>query len=136
MLYLRDYVLRAKLWLEVSELSITCKKIQGFLLVMGVGLASIAIAVLAGCECLGGTSIYTAPPIADDRRLRHGLSQKEEGVGGQPRSHLPGRGRIVKHPEDATGSLLAAWLLKVTEPASRGILDADLTRFELATSAM
>lgn len=48
LLYLRAYVLRATLRLDANEVSITREEIQGFLLMMGVGLASIAIADLGG----------------------------------------------------------------------------------------
>ena len=48
LLYLRAYVLRGALELDAHETSITREEIQNFLLTMGVGLASIAIAVLGG----------------------------------------------------------------------------------------
>ena len=48
LLYLRAYVLRDALGLDAYERSKTREEIQGFLLAMGVGLISIAIAVLGG----------------------------------------------------------------------------------------
>jgi hypothetical protein len=48
LLYLRAYVLRDALGLDANERSKTREEIQGFLLAMGVGLISIAIAVLGG----------------------------------------------------------------------------------------
>ena len=48
LLYLRAYVLRDALGLDAYERSKTREEIQGFLLTMGVGLISIAIAVLGG----------------------------------------------------------------------------------------
>jgi uncharacterized membrane protein len=47
-MYLRAYRLRADLELDARELSVTREEIQGFLLNMGVGLLSMAIAVLGG----------------------------------------------------------------------------------------
>jgi uncharacterized membrane protein len=48
LLYLRAYVLRDALGLNAYERSKTREEIQGFLLTIGVGLISIAIAVLGG----------------------------------------------------------------------------------------
>ena len=48
LLYLRAYVLRGALGLNAYERSKTREEIQGFLLAIGVGLISIAIAVLGG----------------------------------------------------------------------------------------
>jgi uncharacterized membrane protein len=48
LLYLRAYVLCDTLGLDTHERSITREEIQSFLLAMGVGLASIAIAILGG----------------------------------------------------------------------------------------
>ena len=50
LLYLRAYALRDALGLSAYEASITRQEIHGFLLSMGVGLASIAIAALGGEE--------------------------------------------------------------------------------------
>ena len=50
LLYLRAYALRDALGLEAYERSITRQEIQGFLLATGVGLTSIAMAVLGGEE--------------------------------------------------------------------------------------
>ena len=48
LLYLRAHVLRDVLGLDAYERSKTREEIQSFLLMMGVGLISIAIAVLGG----------------------------------------------------------------------------------------
>jgi hypothetical protein len=50
LLYLRAYVLRGALGLDAHERSITREEIQGFILGMGVGLTSIAVAFLGGQE--------------------------------------------------------------------------------------
>jgi len=48
LLYWRAYALRDLLKLDAYEASITRQEIQGFLLLAGIGLASIAIALLGG----------------------------------------------------------------------------------------
>jgi hypothetical protein len=48
LLYLRAYVLRTVLAFDANEVSITRKEVHGFLLMMGVGFASITIAALGG----------------------------------------------------------------------------------------
>jgi uncharacterized membrane protein len=48
LLYWRAYALRSMLELDDHEASITRQEIQGFLLLIGVGLASVTIAVLGG----------------------------------------------------------------------------------------
>lgn len=53
LLYWRAYALRDVLELDTYEASITRQEIQGFLLLTGVGLASIAIALLGGEEWAG-----------------------------------------------------------------------------------
>src|ERR687894_2580032 len=50
LLYWRAYALREMLELDAYEASITRQEIQGYLLLAGVGLASIAIALLGGEE--------------------------------------------------------------------------------------
>jgi len=50
LLYWRAYALRGALELDVHEASITRQEIQGFLILTGIGLASIAIAILGGEE--------------------------------------------------------------------------------------
>jgi uncharacterized membrane protein len=50
LLYLRAYALRGALELDALERSVTREEIQGFLLGMGVGLLSIAIAFFGGEE--------------------------------------------------------------------------------------
>jgi uncharacterized membrane protein len=50
LLYLRAYALRDVLKLDTYEASITRQEIQGYLLLAGVGLASIAISLLGGEE--------------------------------------------------------------------------------------
>ncbi|MDX6380844.1 MAG: hypothetical protein QOI57_1868 [Rubrobacteraceae bacterium] len=56
--YLRAYVLRGVLGLNTYERSVTREEIQGFLLSMGVGLASIAIAVFGGKEAASSWAGY------------------------------------------------------------------------------
>ena len=51
-LYWRAYALREMLKLDAYEASITRQEIQGYLILAGVGLTSIAIAVLGGEETL------------------------------------------------------------------------------------
>ena len=48
LLYLRAYALRDMLKLDAYEVSITREELQGYLLLAGIGLASIAIALLGG----------------------------------------------------------------------------------------
>ena len=50
LLYWRAYALREMLKLEAYEASITRQELQGYLLLAGVGLASIAVALLGGEE--------------------------------------------------------------------------------------
>jgi uncharacterized membrane protein len=50
LLYWRAYALREMLELDAYEASITRQEIQGYLLLAGVGLASIAVALLGGEE--------------------------------------------------------------------------------------
>jgi uncharacterized membrane protein len=50
LLYWRAYALREMLELDAYEASITRQEIQGYLLLAGVGLASIAVAALGGEE--------------------------------------------------------------------------------------
>jgi hypothetical protein len=50
LMYMRAYALRDALGLNASERSVTREEIQGFLLSMGVGLVSIAIALFGGEE--------------------------------------------------------------------------------------
>jgi hypothetical protein len=50
LLYWRAYALRGMLELNAYEASITRQEIQGYLLLAGVGLTSIAIALLGGVE--------------------------------------------------------------------------------------
>ena len=52
LLYWRAYALRDMLKLDAYEASITRQEIQGFLLLAGVGLTSIAIALLGGQEAI------------------------------------------------------------------------------------
>jgi uncharacterized membrane protein len=53
LLYWRAYALRGMLNLNVHEASMTRQEIQGFLILAGIGLASIAIALLGGEEAIG-----------------------------------------------------------------------------------
>jgi hypothetical protein len=50
LLYWRAYALRGVLNLNSYETSITCREIRAFLILAGIGLASIAIALLGGEE--------------------------------------------------------------------------------------
>ena len=50
LLYWHAYTLRGMLKLDAHEASITRQEIQGYLLLAGTGLASIAIALLGGEE--------------------------------------------------------------------------------------
>jgi uncharacterized membrane protein len=52
LLYLHAYVLRGTLGLDAYETSITREEIQSFLLMMGVGLASVAIAFFGGEDAI------------------------------------------------------------------------------------
>ena len=52
LLYWRAYTLRGMLELDAYEASITRQEIQGYLLLAGIGLASIAIALLGGEEAI------------------------------------------------------------------------------------
>ena len=53
LLYWRAYALRGMLNLNEYEASITRQEIQGYLILAGIGLASIAIALLGGDETIG-----------------------------------------------------------------------------------
>ena len=50
LLYWRAYTFRGVLELDANEASVTRQEIQGFLLLAGIGLASIALALLGGEE--------------------------------------------------------------------------------------
>ena len=52
LLYWRAYALRGMLNLDVHEASITRQEIQGYLILAGIGLASIAIALVGGEEAI------------------------------------------------------------------------------------
>ncbi len=52
LLYWRAYALRGMLNLNVHEASITRQEIQGYLILAGIGLASIAIALVGGEEAI------------------------------------------------------------------------------------
>ncbi len=83
-LYLRAYARREALRLEAHERSITREEMQGFLLAAGVGLASIAIAVLGGTDAasLAGYAylllipLLTANGYLMGRRRRRSLSPR------------------------------------------------------------
>jgi hypothetical protein len=53
LLYWRAYALRSTLELDAHEASITRQEIQGFLILAGIGLTSVAIALLGGKETIG-----------------------------------------------------------------------------------
>jgi uncharacterized membrane protein len=72
LLYLRAYILRDTLGLDAHERSITREEIQNFLLGMGVGLISIAIAILGGEEAVslaGYAYLLLFPLLAINGRL-------------------------------------------------------------------
>src|SRR5918998_3852977 len=83
-LYLRAYARREALGLEAHERSITREEMQGFLLAAGVGLASIAIAVLGGTDAAslaGYTYLLLIPLLTANgylmgRRRRRSLSPR------------------------------------------------------------
>jgi uncharacterized membrane protein len=59
-LYWRAYALRGTLELDLHEASITRQEIQGFLILAGIGLASIAIAYFGGEETISWAGlVYT-----------------------------------------------------------------------------
>jgi hypothetical protein len=60
LLYWRAYALRGTLELDVHEASITRQEIQGFLILTGIGLASIAIAILGGEATTGWAGLVYA----------------------------------------------------------------------------
>lgn len=83
LLYLRAYVLRNALGLSAYETSITREEIQGFLLMVAVGLVSIVIAILGGEEMIswaGYAYLLLFPLMAingyfmEARRKRNGVS--------------------------------------------------------------
>jgi uncharacterized membrane protein len=60
LLYWRAYALRGTLELDLHEASITRQEIQGFLILAGIGLASIAIAYFGGEETISWAGlVYT-----------------------------------------------------------------------------
>jgi uncharacterized membrane protein len=65
LLYWRAYALRATLNLNEYEASITRQEIQGYLILAGVGLASIAIALLGGEEATSwaGLAYFLSWPL-------------------------------------------------------------------------
>jgi hypothetical protein len=84
-LYLRAYALRDALGLEAHERSVTREEMQSFLLATGVGLTSIAIAVLGGEEAVtlaGYTYLLLLPLLTANgflmgRRRKRNLSPRE-----------------------------------------------------------
>jgi hypothetical protein len=65
LLYWRAYALRSMLNLNEHEASITRQEIQGYLILAGVGLASIAIALLGGEEATtwAGLAYFLSWPL-------------------------------------------------------------------------
>ena len=60
LLYWRAYALRGTLELNLHEASITRQEIQGFLILAGIGLASIAIAYFGGEETISWAGLVYA----------------------------------------------------------------------------
>lgn len=83
LLYLRAYASREALELDSSERSITRQEIQGFLLGMGVGLLSIAIAFFGGQEAAswaGATYLLLFPALMANGYLMAWRRRKSEAV--------------------------------------------------------
>jgi uncharacterized membrane protein len=94
LMYLRAYSLRATLELDARELSMTREEIQGSLLNISVGLASVAIAVLGGERLLvwaGYVYVLVFPIQVINGRVMASRRKKESS------SHTQARG------EDADG---------------------------------
>ncbi len=85
LMYLRAYRLRETLELDASESSMTLEEIQGSLLNVSVGLASVAIAIFGGEEAInwaGSVYLLTFPlQVINGRAM--GLRRRK---GGRPRS--------------------------------------------------
>lgn len=60
LLYARAFVLRDALELDARELSLTREEVQGFVLNVGVGIASIAIAILGGQQTVAWAGLVYA----------------------------------------------------------------------------
>jgi uncharacterized membrane protein len=94
LMYLRAYSLRGTLELSARELSVTREEIQGYLLNVSVGLASVAIAVLGGVEAASwaGLAYLLIFPLqtingramnSRRRRLESGPSDEGEDASGE-----------------------------------------------------
>src|ERR671917_506198 len=66
LLYWRAYALRGMLNLNEYEASITRQEIQGYLILAGIGLASIAIVLLGGEGVLAELAAYGDPRLRND----------------------------------------------------------------------
>jgi uncharacterized membrane protein len=92
LMYLRAYSLRGELGLDARELSVTREEIQGALLNVSVGLASVAIAVFAGEETInwaGYVYLLVFPlqvingRVMSSRRRRDNDARTKAGAGGE-----------------------------------------------------
>ena len=82
LMYLRAYLLRGALGLNAHETSITREEIQDFLLSMGVGLTSIAIAIFGGEGAIswaGYAYLLLFPLLALNGYLMDRRRRKSEG---------------------------------------------------------
>jgi uncharacterized membrane protein len=83
LMYLRAYSLRGELGLDAYELSVTREEIQGYLLNVSVGLASIAIAVFGGdalVSLAGYVYILVFPLQTINGRVMGSRRRKSEGT--------------------------------------------------------
>ena len=76
LLYLRAYRLRDALGLDAHEASVTREEIQGFLLMVAVGLISIAVAMLGAASWAGMVYLLIFPLQAANGRLMHSRRRK------------------------------------------------------------
>jgi uncharacterized membrane protein len=82
-LYLRAYALRGALELDAHERSVTREEIQGYVLGIGVGLLSIAIAVFGGEEAsnwAGWAYLLLFPLLVGNGRLMAQRRKKNESI--------------------------------------------------------
>src|SRR5919107_591690 len=95
LMYLRAYSLRDTLGLGAHELSITREEIQGYLLNVAVGLASIAIAVFGGVWGVfpgGGIFLLVFPLQTINGRVMRSRRRRDEGTRTAARADDEGKG--------------------------------------------